>query len=109
MDSIVGSRNISTGLNFISFLAWEVRCGCIQVINDSLWEGVVLQPFKEAMVHSLVKRPSLDSILLDNFYPVSNFIFLGKIVENVVMWQLQRFLDEMDYLDLFQIIKILTK
>lgn len=51
----------------------------------------------------LHKKPSLDSIILDNFCPVSNLPFLGKVVDKVVVKQLQRTLDEADYLDLFQL------
>lgn len=50
----------------------------------------------------LLKKPSLDLTILDNFHPVSNLSFLEKIVEQVVMQQLQRVLDEANYLDLFQ-------
>lgn len=73
------------------------------VINGSLWEGVVVQLLKGALVQSLVKRSSLDSILLDNFHPVCNLSFLGKIVEEGDIWQLYMFLNEMNYMDLFQL------
>lgn len=51
---------------------------------------------------SLLKRPSLDLTMLDNFCLVSNLPFLGKVVNKVVMQQLQSDLDEADQLDHFQ-------
>lgn len=60
------------------------------------------KPFKEAVVHLLLKRPSLDTILLDGFHPISNLPFLGKVAEKMVAQQLQSFLDEMNYLDPLQ-------
>lgn len=64
------------------------------VIHASLWEGVMPQLFKEAVVHSLLKRPLLDSIPLDNFHPVSNLPFLEMFLEKMVTLQFLRFLDE---------------
>lgn len=40
--------------------------------------------------------------VLDNFHPISNLPFLGKVVERVAGCQLQRALAEVDYLNLFQ-------
>lgn len=59
------------------------------VINYSLQEGMFPGPLKEALVHPLLKKTSLNPIGLDNFHPISQ----------VVAWQLQRVLHEMDYLD----------
>lgn len=54
------------------------------VINASLQEGDVPQHFKEVVICPLLKKPLLDSTLLDNFQPVSNLPFWGKVVEKVV-------------------------
>lgn len=42
--------------------------------------------------------------MLDNFCPVSNFPFLEKEVEMVVIQQFQRNLSKVDYVDLFQLV-----
>ncbi|XP_070582622.1 LOW QUALITY PROTEIN: uncharacterized protein [Erythrolamprus reginae] len=54
--------------------------------------------YKEAVVRPLLKKPSLDPAVLNNYRPVSNLPFMGKVVEKVVALQLQRSLDEADYL-----------
>lgn len=56
---------------------------------------------KEALVCPLLKKLLLDPITLGNFHPVSNLIFLGKVVEKVVAQQLQQVLGEADHLNLF--------
>lgn len=66
--------------------------------------GDVSRILKEALIHSPIKKKktSLDPNCLDNFHLVCHLPFLGKMVEKVVAWQLQRILDEMDYLEPFQ-------
>uniref|UniRef100_A0A2D4LQ82 Reverse transcriptase domain-containing protein n=1 Tax=Micrurus spixii TaxID=129469 RepID=A0A2D4LQ82_9SAUR len=81
----------------------EVTRGWLQaLINTSLREGSFPQPLKEAVVRPLLKKPSVDPADLNNFHPVSNLPFVGKVVERVVALQLRRSLDEADYLDPFQ-------
>lgn len=50
----------------------------------------------------LCKRGLLDLKILDNFCPIFNLPFLGRVVKRVVSIQLQRALDEADYPDPFQ-------
>ncbi|KAF7247320.1 Cadherin-23 [Varanus komodoensis] len=45
---------------------------------------------------------SLDPEMATNYRPVANIPFLGKVLEQVVVGQLQALLDETDYLDPFQ-------
>ncbi|XP_061450026.1 uncharacterized protein LOC133369124 [Rhineura floridana] len=61
-----------------------------EVINASLREGVVPGSLKEAVVRPLLKKPSLDPDILNNYRPVANVPFLGKVLERVVAGQLQR-------------------
>lgn len=56
---------------------------------------------KQAVVCSLLKKPSLNPSILDNYQPVSNLPFQGKVVKQVVVSQLQRALDEANYLNSF--------
>lgn len=60
----------------------------------NLSEGGVLLPLKGALVHLFLKEPSLNPIILENFCPESNFPFLGKLVEKMIVQQLQKTLDE---------------
>lgn len=48
-----------------------------------------------------MKKPSLNLSLIDNYWPVSNLPFLDKVIKLVVTSQLQRVLEEADYLDSF--------
>ena len=55
----------------------------------SISEGIFPAPFKQAIVHSLLKKPSLPDDYLNNFRPISNLIFISKILEKVVASRIQ--------------------
>ncbi|KAF7251650.1 RNA-directed DNA polymerase from mobile element jockey [Varanus komodoensis] len=57
---------------------------------------------KEVVVQLVLKKASLDSEMATNYRPVANILFLGKVLERVVVGQLQALLNETDYLDPFQ-------
>ena len=57
---------------------------------------------KEAVVRPLLEISSLDPENLNNYRPVGNVPFLGKVLEKMIEGQLQMFLDEYNYLDPFQ-------
>ena len=60
-----------------------------KIINTSLTTGIVPDCFKSAIVKPLLKKPGLDVNDLKNFRPVSNLPFLSKILEKVVLAQLE--------------------
>lgn len=72
------------------------------IIRVPLGDIVNLPLTSGTMVRLLLKKPSLDPVVLANNHPVSNLLFLGKIVERVVAEQLQVFLDGSSVLDPFQ-------
>ncbi|KAF7235294.1 Vomeronasal type-2 receptor 26 [Varanus komodoensis] len=74
----------------------------LEVVNASLREGRVPAPLKEVVVRLVLKKASLDPEMATNYRPVANIPFLGKVLERVVVGQLQALLDETDYLDPFQ-------
>ncbi|KAF7243102.1 RNA-directed DNA polymerase from mobile element jockey [Varanus komodoensis] len=74
----------------------------LEVINASLKDGWAPAPLKEAEVRLVLKKASLDPEIAANYRPVANIPFLGKVLEWVVVGQLQAFLDKTDYLDPFQ-------
>uniref|UniRef100_A0A803TL80 Reverse transcriptase domain-containing protein n=1 Tax=Anolis carolinensis TaxID=28377 RepID=A0A803TL80_ANOCA len=86
-----------------SWLVREARGGlteCVKVVvNASLREGIFPASLKLAVIKPLLKKPSLDPTQLENFRPISNLPFLGKVVERVVAAQLQAFLVDTDFLD----------
>ena len=67
-----------------------------QIINDSLQSGVVPSLFKSAIVKPLLKKPTLDQNNLKNYRPVSNLMFLSKVLEKVVLQQLFSYLNAHD-------------
>uniref|UniRef100_A0A803SUK8 Reverse transcriptase domain-containing protein n=1 Tax=Anolis carolinensis TaxID=28377 RepID=A0A803SUK8_ANOCA len=69
------------------------------IINASLDQGKFPSVLKQAIVRPILKKASLDSTILNNYRPISNLPFLGKVLERVVASQLQGFLDDTDFLD----------
>ena len=55
--------------------------------------------FKKAVVIPLLKKTGLDCNVLKNYRPVSNLPFLSKILEKVVLKQLQKHLSENNLLE----------
>ncbi len=72
------------------------------IMNSSLTSGVVPANFKHAVVKPLIKKPILDTSVLSNFRPISQLQFFSKILEKVVLLQLQSFLDTHGILEVFQ-------
>ena len=62
------------------------------IINESLLSGVVPAAFKTALITPLLKKPSLDPCVLANYRPVSNLPFLSKVLERVVLNQLNDYI-----------------
>ena len=61
----------------------------INIINLSLSEGIFPSSFKQAIVHPLLKKPSLPDDDLSNFRPISNLNFIFKIFKKVVASRIQ--------------------
>ena len=55
-----------------------------RIINMSLAFGHVPASMKTALVTPLIKKPSLDKEVLQNYQPVPNLVFLFKVLERVV-------------------------
>ncbi len=64
----------------------------IIIIITSLSLGHVPKPFKLAVIKPLIKKPKLDPCELANYRPISNLLFMSKILEKVVSAQLCSFL-----------------
>ena len=54
----------------------------------SLLTGCVPQTFKVTVIKLLLKKTTLDSEVLANYQPISNFPFLSKVLEKIVAAQL---------------------
>ncbi len=74
----------------------------LNIINSSLSLGHVQKAFKLAVIKSLIKKPKLDPCELANYRPISNLLFMSKILEKVVSAQLCSFLLKNDISEEFQ-------
>uniref|UniRef100_A0A8C1TLW0 Reverse transcriptase domain-containing protein n=1 Tax=Cyprinus carpio TaxID=7962 RepID=A0A8C1TLW0_CYPCA len=69
------------------------------IINSSLHSGTVPSAFKQAWVSPLLKKPSLNPALLENYRSISLLPFIAKTLERVVFNQLSMFLVQNNLLD----------
>uniref|UniRef100_A0A669B2I4 Reverse transcriptase domain-containing protein n=1 Tax=Oreochromis niloticus TaxID=8128 RepID=A0A669B2I4_ORENI len=65
----------------------------LSLLNASLSSGCVPSVFKHAVVQPIMKKKNLDPNGLTNYRPISKLPFISKILEKVVLKQLQAFLD----------------
>ncbi len=69
------------------------------IINTSLFTGIFPTAFKQARVTPLLKKPTLNTSLLENYRPVSLLPFIAKTLERVVFNQVSLFLSQNNKLD----------
>ena len=74
------------------------------ILNVSLQTGSVPDCFKYALVNPLIKKTGLDCQILStcNYRPVSNLLFLSKILEKVVLMRLLSHLRSNNLQEVFQ-------
>ena len=72
------------------------------IVNCSLKSGDVPEQMKIALVSPLLKKPSLDPEILQNYRPVSNLSFLSKVLERVVAARVITYMDSHNLHDVFQ-------
>ncbi len=78
---------------------WEMVAGEKHIINTSLRTGIFPTAFKQARVTPLLKKPTLNTSLLENYRLVSLLPFVAKTLERVVFNQLSLFLSQYNKLD----------
>ena len=66
----------------------------VRIVNASLLNGEFPQAFKIASVTPLLKKASLDQNDLNNYRPISNLAFIGKVIEKVVLKRLNLHMTE---------------
>ena len=54
------------------------------IVNKSLMSGIFPQSQKTAYVRPLIKKPTLDKEIFNNYRPISDLMFLGKTIERTV-------------------------
>ena len=72
------------------------------IINMSISTATVPECFKKAHIKPLLKKPSLDKNEYKNYRPISNLSFISKILEKVILLQLQKHLCLNNMLNSFQ-------
>ena len=65
----------------------------VLVFNNSLSNGTFPSEFKSALIRPLLKRPNLDTGELKKYSPVSNFHFVAKVLETLVMIRLEEHME----------------
>ena len=55
-------------------------------------EGVFPQEFKQAIITPFLKKPTLCKEPLSNYRPVSNLLYISKVLERVLSSQLSLYL-----------------
>ncbi len=87
---------------------WMIR-DCIEevlplmtkIINLSLRSGEMPDDLKLAIIKPLLKKLCLD-LVKQNYRPVSNLAFLGKLIERIVALQIIDYLQANNLIDMFQ-------
>ncbi len=69
------------------------------IFNTSFLTGIFPTAFKQARVTPLLKKPTLNTSLLENYRPVSLLPFIAKTLERVVFNQVSLFLSQNNKLD----------
>ncbi len=69
------------------------------IINTSLLTGIFPTTFKQARVTPLLKKPTLNTSLIENYRPVSLLPFIAKTLERVVFNQVSLFISQNNKLD----------
>ena len=88
---------------------WLVK-GCLEelapiltdIVNKSLRRASVPESLQKALVMPTIKNPNGDRDLLSNYRPVSNIAFVSKVLEKVVLNQLNSYLWRNDLLNMNQ-------
>uniref|UniRef100_A0A8C1X0H3 Reverse transcriptase domain-containing protein n=1 Tax=Cyprinus carpio TaxID=7962 RepID=A0A8C1X0H3_CYPCA len=85
--------------HLLQAISSSVILSLTHIINTSLHSGTVPSAFKQARVSPLLKKPSLNPALLENYRPVSLLPFIAKTLERVMFNQLCMFLVQNNPLD----------
>ena len=65
-----------------------------KLVNLSLSSGDFPSTLGTASISPILKKPNLDKNILNNYRPVSNVRFLGKLIERVASSQLTSYIEQ---------------
>ena len=63
-------------------------------VSESLTSGEFPSGLKQSLIRPVLKKPDLDKDVLKIYQPVTNILFLVKVIEKVVAFQTHSFLEE---------------
>ena len=72
------------------------------IVNASLANGDLPSLLKTALIKTILKKLSLDPEILKNIQPISNLLFLSKVIEKVVARILFDYMAKNGFHDVFQ-------
>ena len=72
------------------------------IVNLSLSSGEMPSDFKEAILRPLLKKICLDPDILNNFRPISNLMYVSKLIERVVATRLHSHMESNKLYEEFQ-------
>lgn len=70
---------------FLKSILHVISNDLLQIIITSLKTGIFPSSLKTAVVQPLLKKDNLDVLILNNYRPISNLQFIGKIIEKIVL------------------------
>ncbi len=82
-----------------SHLLQAISPALTHIINTSLHTGVFPSALRQARITPLLKKPTLNPTLLENYRPVSLLPFIAKTLERVVFNHISPFLTQNNLLD----------
>ena len=88
--------------NFLKNVFSSLAPDVLQIINKSLQSGQFPQALKTAVIKPLLKKTNLDASVISNYRPISNLLFLGKILERIVFQQTHAFMTQNNIFNTFQ-------
>ena len=63
----------------------------MEIVNLSLSTGKMPDDYKNAVLIPLLKKISLDQEIFNNFRPISNLVYISKLIEKVIASRLQSY------------------
>ena len=74
----------------------------VNIINLSLQIGTMPDLLKKAILTPVLKKSHLDHEVLGNYRPISNITFLSKLIEKVVAFRLNTYINRHGLLEKMQ-------
>ena len=80
----------------------RVLLPAITVIVNKIIAAGMPPSYKQAFIRPMIKKPSLDAKDFNNYRPVSTLPFLSKVIERIILLQLNKYLECNSLLDPMQ-------